>query len=248
MDPGKPMLLPPRPRPASVKYPDSDGKPLGETDFHISAILHLRSALRRRFYRDERVYVAADMLLYYEEGNPAARRAPDVFVVKGVGNHDRRSYKLWVEKIAPCVVIEVSSPETWLEDKGDKRAIYEAIGVREYYLFDPLGEYLAPRLQGFELAGGSYRPVEPIAAESIRSAELGLVFRAEGSMLRVVDPVTGEVVPTLDEAVDRAEAEARRAEAEARRAARAEAELARLQAEIEKARRATEEGGSWAAP
>jgi hypothetical protein len=228
---------------------------LGETDFHISAILHLRSALRRRFHRDDRVYVAADMLLYYEEGNPAARRAPDVFVVKGVGRHDRRSYKLWVEKVAPCVVIEVSSKETWLEDKGDKRALYETIGVREYYLFDPLGEYLEPRLQGFELAGGSYRPVAPLAAEAIRSAELGLIFRAEGSMLRVVDPVTGEVVPTLDEAVDRAEAEAKRAEAEAKRAeaeagraARAEAELARLQAELQRVRRAPGAGGSGAAP
>jgi hypothetical protein len=31
------------------------------------------------------------MFLYYEEGNPTACVAPDVFVVQGVGKHARRT-------------------------------------------------------------------------------------------------------------------------------------------------------------
>jgi hypothetical protein len=47
----------------------------------------------------EQVYVAADLLFYYEEGNPAAFQVPDVFVVKGVPKHDWRIYKLWDDAI-----------------------------------------------------------------------------------------------------------------------------------------------------
>jgi hypothetical protein len=64
-----------------VHYPESDGKPMGETDAHIDALIYLREALRDQFRDDPQTYVAGDMLLYYEEGNPAACVAPDVFVV-----------------------------------------------------------------------------------------------------------------------------------------------------------------------
>jgi hypothetical protein len=67
-----------------IYYPESDGKPMGETDVHIDALIYLREALRDYFRDDPQVYVAGNMLLYYEEGNPAACVAPDVFVVHGV--------------------------------------------------------------------------------------------------------------------------------------------------------------------
>jgi hypothetical protein len=50
-------------------YPERDGKPVGETDFHISAIFHLRQALKYIFRGTERTYVAAAMLLYYARGS-----------------------------------------------------------------------------------------------------------------------------------------------------------------------------------
>src|SRR5262249_44265454 len=43
-------------------YPDSDGEPMGETDFHIAALILLRQALQYYFAR-RRVYVATDMFL-----------------------------------------------------------------------------------------------------------------------------------------------------------------------------------------
>ena len=247
-----------------IYYPESDGKPVGETDFHIAALFYLWQALRFHYRNDPNVYVAGNMLFYYEQGNPAEFKVPDIFVVKGVAKHDRRVYKLWEEKAAPCVVFEITSRSTRLDDLGTKRALYEMLGVREYYLFDPLDEYLRPRLQGYKLVAGMYQRVKPSLDGSLLSRELGLVLRADGKLLRVVDPVTGEPLPTLDEAVDqiedaldtaraeirhaqieaeRADAEAQRAEAEARRANAAEQRAAQLEAEIEHLRRLLDELG-----
>jgi Uma2 family endonuclease len=236
-----------------VYYPESDGKPLGETDWHITVIIYLRQALRLFFRRVDDLYVAANHLIYHEEGNPAVFVAPDVYVVKGVPKHDRRIYRLWDEKVAPCVVFEITSRSTRREDLGDKRALYEMLGVEEYFLFDPRAEYLKPQLQGFRLLEDFYAPILHQQDGGIYSQELGLLLRPEQNLLRLVDPATGRALPTLDEAVDeiaetmervdeeaqRAQAEAQRAQAEAQRADTAEAELARLRAQLEELKRRT---------
>jgi hypothetical protein len=38
--------------PTPVHYPESDGKPMGETDVHIDALIYLREALRDHFRDD----------------------------------------------------------------------------------------------------------------------------------------------------------------------------------------------------
>jgi hypothetical protein len=183
-------------------------------------------------------------------------------VVKGISKQDRRIYQLWVEKIVPCTIIEITSRATRLEDMAAKRGLYAFLGVKEYILFDPLREYLSPQLHGFRLVGDSYQPLALTPEGTLLSQELGVILKPEGAILRVVDPATNETMPTLDEAVDqiqaaldqaqvemeraeaeaqRAEAEAQRAEAEAQRANTAEAEVARLKAELEQLRRQTAE-------
>jgi len=205
-----------------VKYPESDGEPVGETDFHISAIFYLRAALRYFFRNHPKLYVAANMLFYYEEGDPSLVKAPDIFVVKGIDNHERRTYKLWEEGVAPCVVFEITSRSTRLQDLGDKRALYEMLGVHEYFLFDPLGEYLTPRLQGWRLLGDSYQRMTLASDGVLFSEQLGLILRPDGNLLRVVDPATNETLPTAEEAVARA--------------LMAEAEVARLRVELARLR------------
>jgi Uma2 family endonuclease len=138
-----------------ISYPESDGKPMGETDVHTDALIYLREAQRDYFREDPQVYVAGNMLLYYEEGNPAALVAPDVFVVHGVAKGERRTYRLWDEGQPPRVVFEITLRGTRLEDLGTKRAVYAMLGVQEYVLYDPLGEYLRPPLQGYRLQEGS---------------------------------------------------------------------------------------------
>ncbi|MBI3913314.1 MAG: Uma2 family endonuclease [Chloroflexi bacterium] len=213
-----------------IVYPESDGKPMGESDFHITAILYLLAALRQFFQQVEDIYVAADMLFYYEEGKPALFVVPDVFVVKGTAKHPRRTYKLWEERLVPSVVFEITSRSTRLDDLTTKRGLYERLGVREYFLFDPLDEYLSPRLQGFRLAEGYYQPMALAPDGSLRSEQLGLILRPEESLLRLVDPETNETLPTLDEAMDLAQEEMKRARVESERA-RVESEHARVESE-----------------
>ena len=77
-------------------YPESDGKPMGETDEHRDAMVrHIQ--ILQEYYRDQRVYVSGDLLVYYEEGDPSKYVVPDAFVVKGVAPNRRRTYKIWLE-------------------------------------------------------------------------------------------------------------------------------------------------------
>ncbi|HET9226120.1 MAG TPA: Uma2 family endonuclease, partial [Thermoanaerobaculia bacterium] len=99
----------------------------------------------------------------------------------------------------------------------------------EYVLFDPYGDWLRPRLQGFRLEGGRFQPIEPAEGGSIASRATGLLLRPEGERLRLSDPATGKPLLWTDEIEGaRAEAETARAEAEA---ARTKAEAARAEAE-----------------
>jgi Uma2 family endonuclease len=168
------------------------------------------------YYRDNpQVYVAGNLLLYYVEDDPSQSVAPDVFVVFGVPKGDRRVYKVWEEGKGPDVVIELTSQSTSWQDRGPKKGTYEVLGVREYFLFDPLGEYLDPPLVRYRLEEGIYWHT---AGDRLDSAILGLELRVEDNLLRLYDPKTGEKLLTPLEAQ------------EARR--QAEAEIERLRTEL----------------
>jgi hypothetical protein len=167
-----------------------------------------------------------------------------VFVVKGVRKGLRRTYKLWEEGVAPCVVIEMTSRSTRLEDKGNKRALYALLGVREYFLFDPLGEYLKPPLQGFTLVDGEYAALPVESDGGIISRELGLKLYRDETVLRLFDLASGrEVVRTedLSDVLQQTLARVHQAEEQARLTAE-QARLAAEQAQREAdARRLAEE-------
>jgi len=199
-----------------VHYPESDGEPMAETEIHLDVTIDLIQGLRRRYRDVPDVYVVGNMFLYYVQGDPRAVVSPDVFLVRGVPKAPRRRiYKLWEEGEAPSLVIEVTSDSTSDEDTGKKKAIYERLEVEEYFLFDPLGDYLKPPLQGFRLIEGRYRPIPAEPDGSLRSLVTGLILRPDAdSRLRMVDAETGELILSDSEIADRLEA--------------AEAELARL--------------------
>jgi hypothetical protein len=134
-------------------------------------------------------------------------------------------------------LFEITSRSTRLEDLGAKRGLYELLGVREYFLFDPLDEYLSPRLQGFHLVESYYQPSVLSPDGTLLSQELGVILKPEGTLLRVIDPTTGEEIPTLDEAIDQTQAALEQAQAASERADLAEAEAARLRGELEQLRR-----------
>ena len=82
---------PPTSTATELENPDSDGEPSGETGFHVNAILSLTAALRLVFRRHSDIYVASDMFLYDEQGDPAAVKTPDVMVIPGTNTYERRS-------------------------------------------------------------------------------------------------------------------------------------------------------------
>lgn len=93
-------------------YPESDGKPMAETDIHRRLLTTLVFTLETHFQNEPDVYASGNLLVYYVEGNPAKCFAPDVFVVRGVPKGERRIYKLWEEGVAPQIIIELTSRKT----------------------------------------------------------------------------------------------------------------------------------------
>ncbi len=206
---------------AEVFYPESDGQPVAETDVHRDLMFELITTLREHFRDDKHVYISGNLFLYYQEGDPRRSVAPDVFVVKGIPDHQRRIYKLWEEGRPPDVVFELTSRSTRGEDLRTKHALYERLGVAEYFLFDPLDEYLRPPLQGHRLAHGHYRPLAPAADGSLWSAVLGLGLHVRGARLRLFDRERQRWLPLPQE------------ETAARRTAEAQAATAEAQAAVE---------------
>ena len=205
-----------------VDYPCSDDRPMAESDFQLVPMLYLLTVLRTHFQDRSDVYVGGDLFVYYEEGNPAAVVAPDVFVVIGVPKHLRKSYKLWEEPKGPDFVLEVVSESTWVVDRDEKPKLYASLEVGEYWLFDPTGEQYPPRLRGMRLEGGRYRELARKASglgrRTVHSAVLGLDVRVDlDGALSLCDPETAEAYAGYaEERAARLEAEAQVAELQAR--------------------------------
>ena len=199
-EPGSGVRYPP---PRKVVYPESNGLPLAETRFQYDSLTYAAGALDVHFRDRSDVAVEGNRLLYYVEGDPRSRVAPDVFVVFGVPKRRRRIYLLWEEGKAPDFVLEVTSRSTRGQDAGFKRDLYARLGVREYWLFDPTGDWLDPRLQGNQLSGDDYEPLPPSGIEGgervLHSAVLGLDVYVDRGEIRFRDPTTGRKLLTLEE-------------------------------------------------
>ncbi len=210
-----------------IKYPESDGKPMGETGVHVDVMLAVLEMLRRHYSGNDRVAVLANMFVYYEEGDPRKVVCPDVFVTLNVPrNTIRRTFKVWEEGKAPDLVIEITSKKTRKEDLHKKFDLYrEVLRVREYFLFDPLEEYLEPSLQGFQLIDGRYGSIA-WAGAGLFSEVLGLRLERVEMDLRFFNPATGRRIPTGEELGKAAKA--------------AEEAQVETQAEVERLRRENE--------
>ena len=180
-----------------VFYPSSDGKRMAENTWQGEAIMHAAGDVGM-MHPD--AFVAADVLVYPERGNRYKSIAPDVLVALGRGMGRRSSYRVWVEGKPPDWVLEVASPSTEEKDRHSKWRDYAAMGVREYWLFDPKGDVYprgTPRLRGLTLEDGKYRPLESRLEDGVRmihSEVLGLGVYAEGDLLRFWNPATREDV------------------------------------------------------
>ncbi len=237
-------------------YPTSDHRPMAETDLHRELMFEIIEALKA-YYAGQPVYVTGNLLVFYEPGNKRRHISPDCMVVKGVAPVPHLNYLIWEEGRSADVVIEITSKTTRKEDIKKKFDIYRTImRVREYFLFDPTGDYLSPRLQGYRLIDDQYVPIEASGGR-LFSEELGLFLEGQeipdwrerlklfklkrpAERLRLYDPVTSRWLPTIAESLQIAQQRAEEAEQQKLQADQARqqthAENERLKHELQKLR------------
>lgn len=228
---------------------------MAEDDIHRVELQEYSVEVLEDFFADDAlVYVSGNNCVYLTEGDPTDFVSPDTYVVRGVAKHRRRVFKVWEEGAAPCFVLEITSRSTERKDRGEKKAIYESLGVEEYFLFDPTRDWVQEQLRGFRLEGTSY--ISMLAHRgAFESKQLGLTLRVEDGHVRFYS-ADRKLETRLERAnreslrakqaetrakketarAKKAEAQAQKAEAQAKeeadRAERAERRLAEAEAEL----------------
>jgi Uma2 family endonuclease len=221
-------------------YPSSDGEPLAESYDHLCAIIAILEVLKI-YLGGQQATVLANQFLYYVQGRPKKRIAPDVMVIFNVEPGGRDNYKIWEEGEVPSVIFEVTSPGTRRQDEQEKKTLYQELGVLEYWQFDPRNEWIPGQLRGYHLqAGGGYGSIEDGCSQC-----LNLRLVVEGKLLIFYRLDNGDRLLPHEELVDVLEEErAGRQEAEQGRsveAQRASLEAQRADLEAQRADRAEQE-------
>ncbi|HEY8600992.1 MAG TPA: Uma2 family endonuclease [Thermomicrobiales bacterium] len=146
-------------------------------------------------------------LVFPRQGErPPAQPAPDICVHPTLTRAPRTSLLVAVDG-PPALIIEVTSPSTALKrdlnmnSGAGKPLLYEAIGVQEYLVFDPHGEYLGAQVWARRLGPQGYAPWQPTDDGRWHSQTLGISFAPQGFLLRVFDH-DGALVPLHQELRD----------------------------------------------
>lgn len=207
-------------------YSSSDGEPVAETYDHLYAILMILEVLRQ-YLQGQRATVLANQFLYYAQGFPKLRVAPDVMVIFDVEPGGRDNYKIWEEGQVPKVIFEITSASTRNEDTEHKKVLYEQLEVEEYWLFDPKGDWIDGQLMGYRLQEGRYLRIEDQCSRALQ-----LRLQIEGKLIGFYHLETNEKLLLPNEL-----AQALQQETTARQAAEQRAEIAEQQLAQERQQR-----------
>jgi Uma2 family endonuclease len=208
-----------------IIYPTGDGEPVAETFDHLYALLIALEVIKQ-YLKNRRATVLGNQYLYYAQGFPRLRTAPDVMVIFDVEPGGRDHYKIWEEGQVPAVIFEMTSPGTKDNDEGFKKTLYEQMGVQEYWQFDPKAEWIPEQLRGYRLQGETYESIT-----DRHSQPLQLRLEVEDKLIGFYRLDTGEKLLIPDEL-----AEALKQESRARQQAEAKLEEERQRAEEERQR------------
>ncbi len=180
----------------NLHYPESHDDDMGESSLHNKLINYIFSVLNSFFAKNNAITIAANLNLYYEEGNPRKYFTPDIMISFGAGKSERQAYKLWEENVFPQVVFEIASEHTWKNDIGDKSEFYSRFGTEEYYLIDPERKYLPLPLMAYGREDERLKYV-PHQDNRIFSPLLGLEIVDTGKSFRLFDPKTQEFLQAV---------------------------------------------------
>ena len=257
MTSSKPALNPLRvePSPPAVthyydEHPTAEDL-MGESIAQSTLTAYLRSVLMW-LYHAEGWFIAPNFNLYTTPDRMSYPIIPDLALFKGIAitpEHppQLKSWRLYLpENPPPQVVFEISSDTTWEKDLLNKPTAYAALGVQEYYAYDPNEPPNWPtghgRLRGWQRTNSGFIEQPPMRDGRLWSPELASWLIPDGFYLRLADRV-GVIRLTEGEAerlarereTQRAERETQRAETERlareRETQRAERETQRAEAE-----------------
>ena len=184
--------------------------------------------------------------IYISQELPTTQRGllyPDLLIAFDIDMEAiiaRKGFVISEQGKPPDFVLEVGSETTGRRDVGVKRDGYAALGISEYWRFDPSGGryHRSPSMPGAALAGdrlvnGQYEPIPVHQTDEGdyrgHSPILNLEMRWESGRLLWFDPVSQLYLPSYDEAID--VAEGRRIAAEEQRDA-AEARVRQLEEQL----------------
>ena len=246
----------------TITYPETDGMPLPDGLFQAPLYIEVVGSLRTFLEDQPTIYINSNNFIYYLEGDPNVRIAPDCYVIVDFSEEARESmerrntYLLWEVGKPPDFVLEIGSESTARRDLIYKRELYAQLGMQEYWMYDATGDdFYGEPLIGLTLVDGEYRRIdlshEPGGMVRGHSTVLNLDLCWDDGRLRFYDPVSDRWLLNQSETKARAEAAeaqvieveahaiAAEAQAEAERAARqsAEARMAAMEAELRRLRR-----------
>ena len=122
-----------------------------------------------------------------------SRRVPDLLLVRQ--ENAARLKPTYIDG-PPDLVVEIVSPDSQDRDRREKFAEYQAGGVPEYWIVDPLSR----RLDAFRLIEGAYELVPPVDDQVAPAALPGLYVRPSwlfGEKLPKVRDCLAEIEATV---------------------------------------------------
>ena len=170
-----------------------------EQNLELVEILGLFRARFTDFNERADVFLDNETFICYEPSNLNIRIAPDIYLAFGVDARAIRPRKLylpWEVGKPPDFALEIASESTAYADTQRKPGIYAAMGVPEFWRFDPSGgQYHGQPIWGGELVNGRYRGLpqtrEPDGILKVYSPLLEISLCWDEGWPRVYDPATG---------------------------------------------------------
>jgi Uma2 family endonuclease len=207
-----------------------EGDELTQSLSHFAVINYLITVLQWLFHARQ-VGVVSNVNFYRTENPKETSISPDIAVVDGLvvqlpALGGMPSYYVGADGPPPRVVFEIASRETWRQDLEEKPARYAAMGVKEYFVYDPTEQPVWTRQwRGYNRLIGWRRNPASGQPELLSKDLFGRLWSAELESWLAVEPeglrlYTAEGSLRLTEAQaqeQRAEAEYQRAEAEKRK-------------------------------
>ena len=215
-----------------IQFPDPPPEEM--TGYYSISNNSYPESLRAHFGNPETTVITSEVAAaLIPTENYEGVRYPDLLIAFNVdpqASEARLGYLIPEQGKPPDFVLEVASRSTGRQDETVKRDDYAAMGVPEYWRFDPSGGlYHQAALAGDRLSGGAYESIPIHRPEAGHwwghSAALNLDLCWEAGQLRFWDPISRRYLNTFTD--ERAE---HMREREARLAA--EARIRELEAEL----------------